>query len=62
MIDTTSKRALPEWYRANAVQQIRPIDVDELTSERYFEKWDRNCPSYDAKYLFEKKSSLKPGL
>jgi transposase len=41
MIDTTSKRALPDWYRATAVQQIRPVDVDELTSERYFEKWDR---------------------
>jgi hypothetical protein len=41
MIDTTSKRALPDWYRATAIQQIRPVDVDELTSERYFEKWDR---------------------
>lgn len=41
MIDTTSKRALPDWYRATAIQQVRPVDVDELTSERYFEKWDR---------------------
>jgi len=41
MIDTTSKRALPDWYRATAIQQIRPVDVDKFTSERYFEKWDR---------------------
>lgn len=41
MVDTTSKRGLPDWYRATGIQQIRPVDVDELTSERYFEKWDR---------------------
>ena len=41
MIDSCSKRALPEWFRASAIQQIRPVDISELTSQRYWEKWDR---------------------
>jgi transposase len=41
MIDSCSKRALPEWYRASAIQQIRPVAVKELDSQRYWEKWDR---------------------
>ncbi|MFP3869351.1 MAG: IS1634 family transposase [Syntrophobacteria bacterium] len=41
MIAPRSKRALSDWYRKTAVQQIRPVDLKELTSERYWEKWDR---------------------
>jgi transposase len=41
MIDSCSKRALPEWFRATAIQQIRPVDISELTSQRYWEKWNR---------------------
>lgn len=41
MIDSCSKRALPEWYRGSAIQQIRPVEINELTSQRYWEKWDR---------------------
>jgi len=41
MIDSCSKRALPDWYRSTAIQQIRPVSVDELTSQRYWDKWDR---------------------
>jgi len=41
MIDSCSKRALPEWFRTTAVQQIRPVDISELTSQRYWEKWNR---------------------
>ena len=41
MIEAKSKRALPAWYRASAVQQVRPVQVEELTSERYWEKWER---------------------
>jgi transposase len=41
MIDSCSKRALPEWFRATAIQQIRPVEISELTSQRYWEKWDR---------------------
>ncbi len=41
MIDPKSKRALEDWYRTTAVQHIRPVDLSELTSERYWEKWER---------------------
>lgn len=41
MIDPKSKRTLENWYRSTAVQHIRPIDVSQLTSERYWGKWDR---------------------
>jgi transposase len=41
MIAPKSKRALEDWYRKSAIQHIRPVDLKELTSERYWEKWDR---------------------
>lgn len=41
MIKAVSKRALAGWYEHTAVQQIRPVNLAELTSERYWEKWDR---------------------
>jgi transposase len=44
MVDACSKRALPEWFQATAIQQIRPVETDKLTSQRYWEKWDRVTP------------------
>jgi transposase len=41
MIAPKSKRALEAWYRKSAIQHIRPVDVGELSSERYWEKWNR---------------------
>lgn len=41
MVDPCSKRALPDWYRSTAVQHIRPVDVDALNSQRYWERWSR---------------------
>ena len=41
MVDPCSKRALAEWYRATAIQQIRPVDIAALDSKRYWDKWDR---------------------
>ena len=41
MVEARSKRALPEWYGRTAVQQIRPTDVSALTSQRYWEAWER---------------------
>lgn len=46
MIDSCSKRALPGWYRDTAIQQIRPVDVEELNSQRYWDKWDRVSGAY----------------
>jgi transposase len=36
-----SKRALKHWYQKTAIQHIRPVDLSELSSERYWEKWNR---------------------
>ena len=41
MVSPRSKRALPRWYKGSAIQHIRPVDVDELNSKRFWEKWDR---------------------
>lgn len=41
MCETTSKNRLASWYERTAVQQIRPVELGELTSQRYWEKWDR---------------------
>jgi transposase len=41
MIEAVSKNKMSEWYKRTAVQHIRPIDLSELTSKRYWEKWDR---------------------
>ena len=41
MVTPRSKRALPEWYKSTAIQHIRSVDIDELNSQRYWEKWER---------------------
>jgi transposase len=41
MVESVSKNRLARWYQRTAVQQIRPVDIDELTSQRYWEKWER---------------------
>ncbi|MFP3868515.1 MAG: IS1634 family transposase [Desulfobacteraceae bacterium] len=44
MVDSCSKRALPEWFQATAIKQIRPVGTEKLTSQRYWDKWDRVEP------------------
>ncbi len=41
MVHAVSKNKLASWYRSTAIQHIRPVDLDELSSKRYWEKWDR---------------------
>jgi len=41
MIDAVSKRQLADWYGRTAIQHIRPVDLTQLSSERYWQKWDR---------------------
>jgi transposase len=41
MVDAQSKNKLADWYNHSAIQHIRPVDVDALTSQRYWDKWDR---------------------
>jgi transposase len=44
MVDSCSKRAFPDWFRETAIQQIRPVDLEKLTSKNYWDKWDRVAP------------------
>lgn len=41
MVQAVSKNKLASWYRGTAIQHIRPVDLGELTSKRYWDKWDR---------------------
>lgn len=57
MIEPKSKNELSKWYKNTAVQHIRPVKIKELTSCRYWEKWDRvseNALKEIAKIFFAK--------
>jgi len=41
MVEAVSKNKLTKWYKHTAIQHIRPVDINELTSKRYWEKWNR---------------------
>lgn len=41
LISPRSKRALGEWYRHTAIQNIRPVALTALGSGEYWEKWNR---------------------
>ena len=41
MVEAVSKNRLASWYKKTAIQQLRSVELDELTSQRYWEKWDR---------------------
>ncbi len=41
MVEAVSKNRLTQWFKQTAIQHIRPIDIEELTSQNYWEKWDR---------------------
>lgn len=41
MVEPRSKMALPEWFKESAIQLIRPVEIEGLSSQRYWEKWDR---------------------
>src|SRR3990170_2339526 len=63
LIDPRSKRALQDWYRGTAISEIRPVPIEELSSQRYWEKWDRVSPeAVEAigKEFFARLWSLQP--
>ncbi|MBU2645540.1 IS1634 family transposase [bacterium] len=41
MVEAVSKNRLIRWYKQTAIQQVRPVDIEELTSKKYWDKWDR---------------------
>ena len=62
MVDAQSKRALTDWYDKTAIQQIRPVDINALSSEKFWKKWDRVSQKQIeaiAKRFFEKVAQLE---
>ncbi|MFZ1984762.1 MAG: IS1634 family transposase, partial [Desulfatitalea sp.] len=41
MVQAVSKNKLASWYQSTAIQHIRPVEIEELNSKRYWEKWNR---------------------
>jgi hypothetical protein len=41
MVAPRSKRALAEWYRTTAIQQIRPVAIEALSSQAYWKQWEK---------------------
>ena len=39
LVEAVSKNSLRRWYQHTAIQQIRPVNLQELSSQRYWEKW-----------------------
>ena len=63
MIKPCSKLALADWYKKMAVHQVRPVDVPSLTSQRYWQKWERVEKKHIediSKKLFKKISQIEP--
>jgi len=65
MIDSKSKHGLPDWYAKSAVQFIRPVTLNALDSDGYYQKWS-TVTEEDlqkiAKVFFQKVASLhEPG-
>ncbi|MEW6660374.1 MAG: hypothetical protein AB1424_17145 [Thermodesulfobacteriota bacterium] len=40
-IDPTSKRKLAAWYEATDIQRIRPVRLESLSSQNFWNHWDR---------------------
>ena len=63
MVSPASKNALADWFKTTAIQLLRPMDIDALNSQRYWEKWDRVSEeqlSEIAKQLFQRIIELEP--
>ncbi len=63
MVQARSKRALSDWFKSTAIQHIRPVDTDALSSQRFWKKWDR-VSKEDIKTiackLFSRLAALEP--
>jgi len=64
LICPKSKRSLADWYSHTAIGQIRPVSLEDLTSQRYWEKWDRVRPEHIdeiGQTFFKRVWELQPG-
>jgi len=63
MVEPCSKRTLPQSYQSTAIQHIRPVEIEALSSQRYWEKWERITPTQIEQIatLFFSKVRAMPG-
>jgi len=62
-IDARSKQALPDWFRASAIQEVRPADINALDSDGFWKKWNKVSEEHlrsIAARLFERLATLEP--
>lgn len=62
MIHPKSKKGLESWYKKTAIQHLRPVNLSHLSSERYWQKWDKVSDSHVrkiAKSFFRKVSEIQ---
>jgi transposase len=63
LVDSQSKRAFPQWFKDSAISEIRPVDPDRLTSQRFWDKWDRVDETQIqeiGRLFFQKVASIEP--
>ena len=44
-IAPTSKRRLASWYETTDIQRIRPLRLESLNSQNFWNHWDRISPA-----------------
>jgi len=63
MIDARSKHALPGWFKTTAIDELRGVDVEALSSDGFWKKWSMVKEEHIrliAARLFEKLAQLAP--
>jgi transposase len=63
MVDAKSKRALPDWFKASAIQSIRPVEIKALNSDRFCKTWGKVSQQQVqeiASKLFSRLAELEP--
>ena len=63
MVEATSKRALPDWFANTAIQEIRPVNLNDLDSDGYWKKWNKVSEEHlreIATRFFTKLAQLRP--
>lgn len=63
MVDAKSKRALPDWFKASAIQSIRPVEIKALNSDRFCKRWGKVSQEQVeeiASRLFARLAELEP--
>lgn len=62
-IDACSKQALPAWFKASAIEEVRPVNIQALNSDGFWKKWSKVTEEHlrsIATRLFARLAILEP--